>query len=102
MQWTDPRQLHGMGQYAADAFNLFCRNKWKEMKAPQDKDLLQYYTWLVKTNGLGCGYEREVFAMPSNSQSTSLKGAQPVIDICSPAVDSKAKAVPQKGQSPKQ
>ena len=102
MQWTDPRQLHGMGQYAADAFNLFCRNKWRDMQAPQDKDLLQYYQWLVDTDGQGCGYEREVFVMPSNSQSTSLKDRRQIIDICSPAVESKARAGSQKRHSPKQ
>lgn len=25
MQWKDPKELHGVGQYAADAYNIFCR-----------------------------------------------------------------------------
>lgn len=88
-----------MGQYAADAFSIFCRNEWKEMKPPQDKDLLKYYEWLKSTDGQGSGFQREIFAMPSTSQSTSLKDGQQVIDICSPAVDSKAKAAPCKQSS---
>ena len=89
VQWSDPRQLHGIGQYATDAYNIFCRNKWREMEAPQDKDLLKYFQWLESTGGQGKGYEREVFEMPSDSVS-SLKSVEPnVVDICSPAVQSK-------------
>lgn len=90
VQWNDPQQLHGIGQYAADAYNLFCRNKWREMRAPQDKDLLKYYKWLKETNGEGHGYEREIFAMPS--ESASIEEPSKPVDICSPSVVSKPRA----------
>lgn len=38
LQWTDPRELHGMGQYARDAYFMFCRGQWRALR-PQDKDL---------------------------------------------------------------
>ena len=89
MQWKDPQQLHGIGQYAADAYNLFCRNKWQEMRAPQDKDLLLYFEWLKESRGQGKGYEREIFAMPSNSLSAETASKQKLVDVCSPPIESK-------------
>ncbi|MEW5316422.1 MAG: hypothetical protein WDW38_007797 [Sanguina aurantia] len=49
-QWTCPKQLHGIGQYAADAYNIFCRGQWQG-PAPADKDLRKYHEWLVSTDG---------------------------------------------------
>ena len=58
MQWTDPKELHGVGQYAADAYNIFCRGDWRSV-SPTDKDLLKYHRWLGETNGEGIGLLRE-------------------------------------------
>ncbi len=57
-QWSDPRELHGIGQYGADAYLLFCRGRWLEVQ-PADKDLRRYHEWLRSTGGLGQGLERE-------------------------------------------
>lgn len=57
-QWTDPLELHGIGQYAADAYFMFCRGCWREVH-PADKDLLKYSNWLHETDGLGAGLERD-------------------------------------------
>ena len=70
------------------------------MKPPQDKDLLQYYEWLVQTDGQGSGFAREVFVMPEPGRSISSKEGQQVVDICSPAVTSRAKAASHRKQSP--
>ena len=57
-QWLSPLELHGIGQYAADAYFIFCRGNWREVE-PKDKDLLRYSTWLRETGGLGSGLERD-------------------------------------------
>lgn len=62
------------------------------MDPPQDKDLLRYYNWLKETDGEGCGYEREVFALPENSADTVSGNEQHIIDICSPGIASKLRA----------
>ena len=51
-------ELHGIGQYAADAYFMFCRGDWREVQ-PADKDLLKYSKWLHETDGLGNGLERD-------------------------------------------
>ena len=58
MQWTSPLQLHGIGQYAADAYFMFCRGQWQQV-TPADKDLRAYHEWLVQTGGQGSGLQRE-------------------------------------------
>ena len=58
VQWKDPLELHGIGQYAADAYFIFCRGDWRDVK-PADKDLLKYSNWLHETDGLGNGLERD-------------------------------------------
>lgn len=58
-EWKDPSELHGIGQYAADAYYIFCRGLWKEVE-PQDKDLKRYKEWLASTGGLGTGLTRHV------------------------------------------
>lgn len=52
-QWRDPRELHLVGVYAADAYALFCRGAWSLMEAPADKDLVRYWTWLRQTSEWG-------------------------------------------------
>ena len=54
----DPRELHGVGQYAADAYHIFCRGEWRVVK-PLDKDLAKYHAWLLATKGEGMGLERD-------------------------------------------
>ncbi|EFN59677.1 hypothetical protein CHLNCDRAFT_14045, partial [Chlorella variabilis] len=44
-QWRDPTELYGIGKYAADAYHMFCRGRWREV-APEDKDLRRYRDWL--------------------------------------------------------
>lgn len=59
LQWLDPIELHGIGQYASDAYFMFCRGNWREVE-PTDKDLLKYQQWLHSTGGEGTGLERDV------------------------------------------
>lgn len=65
VQWTDPKELHGVGQYAADAYNIFCRGDWRSV-SPADKDLLKYHQWLTETNGEGVGLLRETEPQPGS------------------------------------
>lgn len=58
VQWTNPVELHGVGQYAADAYNIFCRGDWRSV-SPKDKDLLRYHQWLTETEGEGSGLTRD-------------------------------------------
>ncbi|EFJ45791.1 hypothetical protein VOLCADRAFT_35340, partial [Volvox carteri f. nagariensis] len=44
-QWTCPTQLYGVGRYAADAYLIFCKGRWREVQ-PADKDLRRYRDWL--------------------------------------------------------
>ncbi|KDD73430.1 hypothetical protein H632_c2186p1 [Helicosporidium sp. ATCC 50920] len=55
--WRDVRELHGVGDYAADAYAIFCRGAWREVR-PADKDLRRYRDWLQRTDGLGTGLAR--------------------------------------------
>jgi len=59
VQWLDPIELHGIGQYASDAYFMFCRGNWQDVE-PSDKDLLRYQQWLHSTGGEGTGLERDV------------------------------------------
>ncbi|KAA6429525.1 MAG: methyl- -binding domain 4-like [Trebouxia sp. A1-2] len=58
-EWLDPIELHGIGQYASDAYFIFCRGNWRDVD-PSDKDLLRYQQWLHSTGGEGNGLERDV------------------------------------------
>ncbi|KAK9816537.1 hypothetical protein WJX72_001655 [[Myrmecia] bisecta] len=58
-QWVNPMELHGIGQYAADAYYIFCRGEWESVQ-PTDKDLLRYHEWLKSTGGQGTGLQRDV------------------------------------------
>lgn len=64
LQWVDPIELHGIGQYASDAYFMFCRGLWQEV-SPSDKDLLKYQQWLHSTNGEGTGLERDELRLPA-------------------------------------
>lgn len=75
VQWVDPVELHGVGQYAADAYYIFCRGDWRSV-VPKDKDLLRYHQWLIETGGEGSGLMRD--PMPGASGD------------CTPASDDKA------------
>lgn len=66
LQWVDPIELHGIGQYASDAYFIFCRGLWREV-SPTDKDLLKYQQWLQDTNGEGTGLERDV--LPGSAEA---------------------------------
>ncbi|KAL3131721.1 hypothetical protein ABBQ38_007443 [Trebouxia sp. C0009 RCD-2024] len=59
IEWLDPIELHGIGQYASDAYFMFCRGNWQDVQ-PTDKDLLKYQQWLHSTGGEGTGLERDV------------------------------------------
>jgi hypothetical protein len=59
LQWHEPEELHGIGQYGADAYRIFCRGDWRGV-APRDKDLLRYHSWLAGTDGQGTGLARDV------------------------------------------
>ena len=37
-----------MGQYAADAYFMFCRGQWQQLQ-PEDKDLKRYHVFLAET-----------------------------------------------------
>lgn len=41
--WTDPRDLYGIGQYAADSYDIFYNNRL-DVK-PKDGVLVQYLNW---------------------------------------------------------
>ena len=64
LQWLDPIELHGIGQYASDAYFMFCRGNWQDVE-PTDKDLLKYQRWLRSTGGEGTGLERDVMPIVS-------------------------------------
>ncbi|CAI5458344.1 unnamed protein product [Closterium sp. Yama58-4] len=53
--WTDVRQLHGIGKYAADAHAIFCEGRWREVR-PDDHMLNKYWDWLNRTDGLGLAF----------------------------------------------
>lgn len=55
----DPTVLFGVGQYASDAFKIFCLGQWQSV-TPEDKDLRRYVEFLSRTDGLGVGFRRDV------------------------------------------
>lgn len=42
--WLDPRDLPGIGEYAARAWEIFCRNKLGD-NPPEDGALVLYWKW---------------------------------------------------------
>lgn len=55
--WTNVTQLHGVGEYARDAYAIFCEGRWKEVQ-PKDIVLNDYWQWLNETQGLGYGFSQ--------------------------------------------
>jgi len=41
----DPKQLPGCGKYAADAFTIFCKGQWRDVRV-EDHMLAKYHAWL--------------------------------------------------------
>lgn len=54
----DPTVLFGVGQYASDAFKIFCLGEWQSV-TPEDKDLKKYVEFLSRTEGVGVGFRRD-------------------------------------------
>lgn len=50
-QWSDPRELPGIGEYAARAWEIFCKGELG-VEPPKDHALAQYYHW-AKQHGHG-------------------------------------------------
>lgn len=44
-EWRRPEQLPGVGQYAADAYAIFCEGRWQDTE-PRDHALRWYCEWL--------------------------------------------------------
>lgn len=42
--WSDPRELPGVGEYAARAYEIFCEGKLGTI-APEDHALTKYWRW---------------------------------------------------------
>ncbi|CAM6037598.1 unnamed protein product [Sphagnum compactum] len=57
--WTNVSQLHGIGEYARDAYAIFCEGRWREVQ-PNDYMLKKYWQWLCETQGLGYGFSSDV------------------------------------------
>eukprot|EP00967_Tisochrysis_lutea_P149712 scaffold288368_cov21-Tisochrysis_lutea.AAC.1 len=96
LQWTDPQELHGIGQYAADAYWMFCRGRWQQVD-PADKDLRRYRDWLQQTGGEGAGLQvcvcarvLQTFIFPSNKWFGSLQSVQKAADVLSSSIQSEA------------
>lgn len=66
-EWSSPVELYGIGKYASDAYQIFCRGLWKSVD-PEDKDLCRYVDWLRETDGLGTGLTRDKHETLSFSQ----------------------------------
>ncbi|KAL4444605.1 hypothetical protein ABPG77_002422 [Micractinium sp. CCAP 211/92] len=69
-QWRNPTELFGIGKYAADAYLMFCRGRWREVQ-PDDKDLKKYQNWLEQTGGLGTGLTRHRTMAPAAAAGTT-------------------------------
>ncbi len=42
----DPRCLHGVGEYAYDAWQIFCKGRWASIPEPKDGALKKYWRWV--------------------------------------------------------
>ena len=47
--WNTPKQLHGCGKYADDAWRIFCKGDWRDVN-PSDHALNKYHDWLKEEN----------------------------------------------------
>lgn len=46
-EWNDPRELPGVGEYAARAYEMFCNNRIGEL-CPGDGALKIYWNWRIR------------------------------------------------------
>ena len=49
--WRSVAELAGCGQYATDAYALFCTGDWRAMAPPADKELIKYFRFLQARAG---------------------------------------------------
>lgn len=42
----DPKTLHGVGNYAFDAYRIFCLSEWSSIPEPKDGALKNYWKWV--------------------------------------------------------
>jgi len=47
--WTEIRSLPGIGEYAARAWEIFCKNKLGDF-APSDHALVKYWNWRIEND----------------------------------------------------
>jgi len=45
--WISPKDLYGCGKYADDAWRIFCKGEWNDVK-PNDHALNDYHSWLKR------------------------------------------------------
>jgi hypothetical protein len=57
--WRRVSELQGCGQYASDAYALFCSGDWRSLAPPEDKELIKYFRFLQETDGKGRGFTRD-------------------------------------------
>jgi len=48
-KWKTPKELHGCGKYADDAWRIFYRGDWRDVD-PQDHALNKYHSWILSCN----------------------------------------------------
>ena len=48
LQWdrSDPKSLHGIGEYASAAYKIFCEHNWAGIPEPKDGALKNYWRWI--------------------------------------------------------
>lgn len=49
-QWKEPKELHGVGKYASDAWHIFIKGDWKAVE-PNDHALNFYHNFLKERDG---------------------------------------------------
>ena len=47
--WNDPKELHGVGKYASDAWHIFIKGDWNTVQ-PNDHALNWYHDWLKENH----------------------------------------------------
>jgi methyl-CpG-binding domain protein 4 len=45
---SDPKSLHGIGEYASAAYEIFCKHNWSGIPEPKDGALKNYWRWINK------------------------------------------------------
>ncbi|CAM9635503.1 unnamed protein product [Ascophyllum nodosum] len=54
--WNDPKELHWIGKYAADAYSIFVKGNWRDVQ-PNDHALNWWVNWKRGTEATGEGAE---------------------------------------------